>query len=101
MLALSVTDNQELKAAIIPAAVADTSTEFQNVRGGRQRESQLNKFTLLKFTGNHGSHPRFAYIRYSPPKIEPPSRTKYCEVDSAIKAIPTALAVRCAHLWSL
>jgi hypothetical protein len=32
MLLLRVTDNQELKAAIISELVADTSTQFQNVR---------------------------------------------------------------------
>jgi hypothetical protein len=32
MLALRVTDNQELKAAIISAPVADASTQFQNLR---------------------------------------------------------------------
>ena len=32
LFALRVTDNQELKAAIISALVADASTQFQNVR---------------------------------------------------------------------
>ena len=32
MLLLRVTDNQELKAAIVSALVADASTQFQNVR---------------------------------------------------------------------
>src|ERR1700757_363746 len=101
MLALRITDNQELKAAIISALVADASTQFQNVRWGRQRKSQLNKFTLFKFSGNRGRHSRLAHIRYSPPKLKLPGRAKNGNRDPPIKAIPAALAFRCAHFWSL